>query len=397
MSFDVSSLYTNVPVMEAIEICTEYLYSGDHERPTVDRDTFITLAKIASCDVLMSTHDGYYQQVDGLAMGSPPAPHLANGWLSQFDDTIKGDAVFYARYMDDIIQNIKRVQIEQKLTAINGLHPSLRFIIEREENGSIPFLDMRIIHSNGRLSSTWYNKPTATGLIMNYHALAPERYKRSVVSGFVYRMYRACSSWQHFHESLEKAKRVLEHNQYPPNFYDPIIKDTLNNILQEPECQQTEDQSTQMIRKFPLVLQYRGKCTEEYAHALHHCSAPCSIIMTLRKLKTTMPSLKPPVEKMIQSGVIYQISCPRCTACYVGQTSWHLQTRFREHTKNQGPVKTHLHQCNATITEEHINILSSTSRGESHLLTLEALYIQELDPKINTKDEYRSRTLTIRI
>ena len=103
----------------------------------------------------------------------------------------------------------------------------------------------------------------------------------------------------------------------------------------------------------------------------------------------------PQTTKRIRSGVIYQISCPRCTACYVGQTSRHLQTRFREHTKNQGPVKTHLHQCNTTITEEHINILSSTSRGESHLLTLEALYIQELDPKINTKDEYRSRTLTI--
>ena len=365
VSFDVSSLYTNVPLMEAIEICTEHLYSGDHERPPVDRDTFITFAKIASCDVLMSTHDGYYQQVDGLAMGSPPAPHLANGWLSQFDDTIKGDAVLYARYMDDIIQNIKKVQIEQKLTAINGLHPSLRFTIEREENGSIPFLDMRIIHSNGPLSSTWYNKPIDTGLIMNYHALAPKRYKRSVVSGFAYRIYRASSSWQHFHESLQKAKQVLEHNQYPPNFYDPIIKDTLNNISQEPECQQTEDPSTQTtnsIRKFPLVIQYRGKCTEEYARALHHCSAPCSIIITLRKLKTTMPSLKPTVEKMIRSGVVYQISCPRCTACYVGQTSRHLQTRFefREHTKNQGPVKTHLHQCNTTITEEHIHI----KRGE---------------------------------
>ena len=108
VNFDVSYLCTNVPVMEAIEICTEHLYSGDHERPPVDRDTFITLAKIASCDVLMSTHDGYYQQVDSLAMGSPPVPHLANGW-SQFDDTIKGDAVLYARYMDDIIQNIKRV------------------------------------------------------------------------------------------------------------------------------------------------------------------------------------------------------------------------------------------------------------------------------------------------
>ena len=146
---------------------------------------------------------------------------------------------------------------------------------------------MRIIHSDGRLSSTWCNKPTDTGLIMNYHALAPERYKRSVVSGIVYLIYRACSSWQHFPQSLEKAKRVLEHNQYLPNFYDPIIKDSLNNILQEPKCQQTEDPSTQTtnsIRKFPLVIQSRVKWTEEYARALHHCSAPCSIITTLRKL-----------------------------------------------------------------------------------------------------------------
>ena len=102
------------------------------------------------------------------------------------------------------------------------------------------------------------------------------------------------------------------------------------------------------------MIQYRGKCSEEYARALDRCSAPCTIIMTIRKLRTTMPSLKPPVEKMIRSGIVYKITCPRCTACYVGQSSRHLQTRIREHTKNPGPVKTHLRNCNTTITEEHI-------------------------------------------
>ena len=235
---------------------------------------------------------------------------------------------------------------------------------------------------------------------MNYHALAPKRYKRSVVSGFVYRVYRACSSWKHFHDSLERAKRILEHNQYPPNFYDPIMKETLNNIIQEPEYQQKEDQPTEKnsaVRKVPIMIQYRGKCTEEYAQALHRCNAPCTVIMTLRKLKTTMPSLKPPVEKMLRSGIVYKVTCPCCTACYVGQSSRHLQTRFREHTRNPGPMKNHLYQCNTTITEEDVSILSSTSRGEGYLLTLEALYIQELEPEINTKDEYRSRTLTIKI
>ena len=117
---------------------------------------------------------------------------------------------------------------------------------------------------------------------------------------------------------MEKAKQVLGRNQHPPNFYDPIIKDSLNTILRK--CQQIEHPSEEnsTTKKFPLMIQYRGKCSEEYARALHRCSASCTIIMTIRKLRTTMPSLKPPVEKMIRSGIVYKITCPRCTAWYVG-------------------------------------------------------------------------------
>ena len=74
--------------------------------------------------------------------------------------------------MDDILREIKRPQIENKLEAINKLHPCLKFTMEREEDNSLPFLDMKIIHKGNTLTSTWYNKPTDTGLIMNYHALA---------------------------------------------------------------------------------------------------------------------------------------------------------------------------------------------------------------------------------
>ena len=256
---------------------------------------------------------------------------------------------------------------------------------------------MKIIHNtNGKLCSTWYNKPTDTGLIMNYHALAPKRYKRSVVSGFVYRIFNACSSWKLFNDSLRKAKQVLEKNQYPPSFYDPIIRDSLTNIIERPKKTVTET-SEKTARKYPLIIQYRGKCTEDYARSLHRSSAPCMMIMTLRKLKTTMPSLKPPVEKMLRSGVVYKITCSRCNACYVGQTSRHLLTRIREHRTTTGPVKKHLTECSAQLTDDDIEILKSTSRGEAHLLTLEALWINELKPGINTKEEYRSRTLTIKI
>ena len=176
VSFDVSSLYTNVPVEEAIVYCADLLYRrAPEEIPPVSKEVFITLAKLACCNVIMSTHNGVYRQIDGLAMGSPPAPHLANGWLSKFDPIIKGDSRLYARYMDDILQSIKRINIETKLGQINSLDPALKFTIERENNGAIPFLDMKVMNNEGKLSSTWYNKPTDTGLIMNLHALAPKR------------------------------------------------------------------------------------------------------------------------------------------------------------------------------------------------------------------------------
>jgi len=401
LSFDVVSLYTNVPVLEAIETCTNLLYDlPAQKQPDIDRDTFITLAKIASCNVVMSTHDGVYKQVDGLAMGSPPAPHLANGWLSQFDENIRGEAKLYFRYMDDILKEQKRGSGEEKLREINELHPNLKFTLECEKDQQLPVLDMKILHDHetGKLTSTWYNKPTDTGLIMNYHALAPKRYKRSVVSGFVYRIYRACSTWANFHESLEKAKRILEKNQYPPTFYDPIIRQALKDILGVNSEQQSASRAQDNnIERKPLIIQYRGKCTEDYTRALHKINAPCVIIMTLRKLKTVLPSLKPSVEKLMKSGVVYQLTCPRCSACYVGQTGRHMQTRFKEHLQREGPMKSHLTQCNTSLTEEHVEILQTTSRGEGFLLTLEALHIRERKPSINTKDEYRSRELVIKL
>ena len=220
------------------------------------------------------------------------------------------------------------------------------------------------------------------------------------MSGFVYRIYRACSSWDNFHQSLEKARVILEENQYPPTFVDPIIHKTLENIINpnEKDTNTSSTDSTLPTAKKALVfVQYRGKCTENYAQSLHRCNAPCTVVMTLRKLRTVLPSLKPPVDKMIRSGTVYQIECPCCKACYVGQTSRHLQSRFREHVNNTGPMKKHAQQCHTSITSDNVKILASTARGENYLLTLEALWIKDLQPAINTKDEYRDRTLKIKL
>ena len=76
VSFDVSSLYTNVPVIESINVCAELLFSGKYKLPPVDKQTFIELAKMASCDVIMSTHRGYFKQVDGQSTRSAPRQRM---------------------------------------------------------------------------------------------------------------------------------------------------------------------------------------------------------------------------------------------------------------------------------------------------------------------------------
>ena len=107
--------------MDGILVCTDKLYNMPaDQRPPIE--TFITLVKVASCEVVLSTRDCFCKQIDGVAMGSPPASHLVNGWLSQFENLIKEDTKIYDRYMDYILREIERSLVEQKIKKINRLH-----------------------------------------------------------------------------------------------------------------------------------------------------------------------------------------------------------------------------------------------------------------------------------
>ena len=125
---------------------------------------------------------------------------------------------------------------------------------------------------------------------------------------------------------------------------------------------------------------------------------PIQPVVTLRKHKTFLPSLKPNVKKELRSSVVYKITCPGYHACYVGQASQHMITHFKEHSNQKNkPVRNHFNLCiGAKLKTSDVRILASSNRGMEHLLTLEALYIKEIKPELNTKDEYRSRELTIK-
>ena len=56
----------------------------------------------------------------------------------------------------------------------------------------------------------------------------------------------------------------------------------------------------------------------------------------------------------------------------------------------------HFAACNTELTMNNVNIVASSLKSSNHLMTLEALLINDIKLSLNTKDEYRSRALVIK-
>ena len=310
ISFDVTQLYTYVPLEESILMAATKLFQIVDDVP-VNMDTFINLTKLACSNILIKTHRGYIRQVDGLAMGIQCAPQLANIWMSAFDGAIRGTSQFYKRYMDDCIRTIQKNDIEITLGQINNLHPNLSFTKEEEdEGGTIPFLDMKLRHKpDGKVESEWYRKKTDTGLTINFHALAPMKYKRSMIINMVHRIHNSTSSWPLFHKGIDEAKTILEYNQYPKVLYEKIIFKTLEKIIIGGKRAERDDDDK--FRKMAFI-QYRGGISDTFVRKLRDTGAPIKPILTLRKVKSVLPTLKQNIDKLMTSNIVYEFTCASC-------------------------------------------------------------------------------------
>ena len=68
-SFDISSLFTNIPLAETIQICDDALYSSEHPPAPFPRQIFVELMEMATSSVELSFNDIMHRQIDGVAMG----------------------------------------------------------------------------------------------------------------------------------------------------------------------------------------------------------------------------------------------------------------------------------------------------------------------------------------
>jgi hypothetical protein len=135
----------------------------------------------------------FYEQTDGVAMGSPLYPVIANFYMKDFEmkaiETATHKLACWYRYVDDtfVIWPHGQDKLKDSLNYLNGINNNIQFTMEVEE-GHLPFLDIdTYIKRDGSLGHKVYRKPTHTNLYLYQTSHYHPANKHSVLSSLVHR------------------------------------------------------------------------------------------------------------------------------------------------------------------------------------------------------------------
>ena len=93
VSFDVKSLFTNVPLQETIDLISSKIYdkNSNANHLPIKKKIFKKLLNLATKGTFLYK-DKLHQQIDGVSMGSPLGPTIANFFLAETETRLlQGD------------------------------------------------------------------------------------------------------------------------------------------------------------------------------------------------------------------------------------------------------------------------------------------------------------------
>ena len=407
-SFDVTNLFTNVPLDETINIILDLLFAEIDSVNGMDRNQFKSLLEIATKDIMFYFNGKLYKQIDGVAMGSPLGPTLANifmsyherKWLQECPQDFKPS--YYYRYVDDTFLLFRSSDHIQKfLEFLNSRHCNIKFTCEIENNDSLPFLDVNIRKSDNNFITSVYHKSTYTGLTTRYDSFIPSRYKDNLISVLIYRAFHISKDFFIMVKEFEFIKDILRKNGYPHFHIEKVIRKTLNNLLTKKEQYLTVPKDV-IILKLPYLGSMSHLLSKKLMKLIrsNYSTVEIRVVFTNNSTIGKLFPFKDRIPISLRSSLVYQYKCGSCNASYIGKTLRNLSLRIDEHkgisfrTKRplsspmQSAIREHSINHDHPIMNENFQILD-TSNSSNDLSILESVWIWKTRPTLN---EYLSST-----
>ena len=401
-SFDIKSLFTNIPLNETIQIVTNQLFKDHDTYLNYTKKQFTDLLELAVKDSPFLFNNKLFVQVDGVSMGCCLGPTLANTFLCFHETKWLNDCPlefkpkFYKRYVDDTFLIFDNAQhIPKFLSYLNAKHPNIEFTCDLETENSIPFLDVIVTRVENRLQTAVYRKPTFTGLGLNYLSFIPHLFKINAIKTLLFRCYALSSNWLNFDKEVKFLTNFFHNNGFPLDIINENIYKFLNNKFGS-----VPPSNSQTTRKKYVKLPF-------YDHLSY---------IIRNKLSNTLKSQYPDIKFMfvftnsfsissffkskdsiptgLVSNIIYEFTCLSCKARYIGETTRNLTHRIREHkgrsirTNKQlanpsfSAVRSHSLTHDHPFSDNDFNILHRVDTY-TDIKTAEAIHIKHLKPELN--------------
>ena len=339
-SLDVDSLFTNIPLSETINIVTDKVYGKKRKVSGILKSDFKRLLTISTKGSVFYFNGMYYRQKDGVAMGSPLGPALANAFLCHHEGRWIDECplayapVFYARYVDDIFVLLKSVDhVERLATYLSSKHPNINFTFEIERDSVLPFLDVNVYRDLECFTTTVHRKDTFSGVLTNFNSFLPDTYRKGLISTLLFRAYKINYSYSSLHAEVEKLKKIFCRNAYPNSFVDKCIFRFFNKIHENKLPVHTVPKKEVMV-----VLPFLGSTswlvkkdlTRVFRNILPFCKL--KIVFKISNRVSSYFSFKDKLPVALDSHVIYKYTCASCNVSYIGCTKRYWEKRLEEHT-----------------------------------------------------------------
>ena len=165
VSFDVTALFTKVPVDKSLEVIFDKL---ENDPPLPSRSSLTTanirdLLSICLKITYLIYYSQIYTQVEGAAMGSPVGPIVPNLYVEWFKVTafqsFPFNMIIWKLFVDDTIVTLCDSLIQDLTDQLISIDPAIQFTREEENNLTLPMLDTLTTRDpEGNLSFTVYSK-----------------------------------------------------------------------------------------------------------------------------------------------------------------------------------------------------------------------------------------------